>query len=83
MLAKGYRLGFQASSDHLSTHLSYACILAGRNTREALMDAMRQRHSYAATDNVILDVRSEGVDGPKIMGDVFACVGAPRRCGSR
>ncbi|NOX57096.1 MAG: hypothetical protein GXP27_22225 [Planctomycetes bacterium] len=76
-LAKGYRLGFQASSDHLSTHLSYACILAERNTREALMDAMRQRHSYAANDNIIMDVRSEGVDGPKIMGDVFACRGAP------
>ena len=27
-LEKGDRLGFQASSDHVSTHVSYACILA-------------------------------------------------------
>jgi hypothetical protein len=65
-LEKGYRLGFQASSDHVSEHVSYACVLAEKFTREGLVDAMRRRHSYAATDNIVLDVRM-GLLG--IMGD--------------
>lgn len=65
-LEKGYRLGFQASSDHVSTHVSYACILAEEFSRKGLVDAMRRRHTYAATDNIVLDVRM----GPAaIMGD--------------
>jgi hypothetical protein len=65
-LAKGYRLGFQSSSDHVSTHVSYACILAEEFSRKGLVDAMRRRHSYAATDNIILDVRMGALG---IMGD--------------
>jgi hypothetical protein len=64
-LDKGYRLGFQASSDHISTHVSYACVLAEDFTRKGLVEAMKQRHSYAATDNIILDVRLGG----NVMGD--------------
>ncbi len=64
-LDKGYRLGFQASSDHVSTHVSYACIVAEEFSREGLVKAMRQRHSYGATDNIVLDVRM----GNAIMGD--------------
>jgi hypothetical protein len=64
-LAKGYKLGFQASSDHISTHVSYACILAEEFSRKGLVDAMRKRHSYAATDNIIVDFRC----GRAIMGD--------------
>jgi hypothetical protein len=65
-LQKGYRLGFQASSDHVSTHVSYACVLAEEFTRKGLLDAMRRRHSYAATDNIVLDVRMGSLG---IMGD--------------
>jgi hypothetical protein len=64
-LDKGYRLGFQASSDHNATHLSYACILSEDFSRKGLVEALRHRHSYAATDNIILDVRM----GSHIMGD--------------
>jgi hypothetical protein len=64
-LEKGYKLGFQASSDHISTHLSYACILAEDFSRKGLVDAMKKRHTYAATDNIILDVRL----GNNLMGD--------------
>jgi hypothetical protein len=62
--AKGYKLGVQVSSDHLSTHISYACTLATDFTREGLLDAMRLRHSYGATDNIILDYQivSGGVE---------------------
>jgi len=31
--AKGYKLGVQASSDHLSTHLSYACTIAANECK--------------------------------------------------
>jgi hypothetical protein len=65
-LEKNYRLGFQASSDHVSTHVSYACILAEEFSRKGLVDGLKKRHSYAATDNIILDVRAG--DG-NIMGD--------------
>ncbi len=64
-LEKGYKLGFQSSSDHISTHVSYACILAEDFSRKGLLEAMRKRHSYAATDNIVLDVRLGG----SIMGD--------------
>jgi hypothetical protein len=66
-LGKGYRLGFQASSDHWSTHISYCIVLAERPDREGILDAMKKRHVYGATDNIIVDVRS----GNHIMGDEF------------
>src|SRR5262249_37873664 len=66
-LAKGYRLGFQASSDHISTHVSYACVLAEDFSRRGILDAFRKRHCYAATDNIVLDVRL----GDHLMGDDF------------
>jgi hypothetical protein len=64
-LGKGYRLGFQASSDHISTHVSYACVLAEDFSRRGLVEAMRRRHGYAATDNIVLDVRM----GAHVQGD--------------
>lgn len=65
-LAKGYLLGFQSSSDHVSTHVSYACLLADDFSRKGLIDAMRKRHSYGATDNIVLDVRMGALG---MMGD--------------
>lgn len=70
-LDKGYKLGFIASSDHISTHVSYACILAETLTREGLKDAILHRRTYAATDNIILDIRNDGSDGEHLMGDIF------------
>ncbi len=72
-LAKGYRLGFQSSSDHWSTHISYCVAVAERHDRAAILAAMRQRHCYGATDNIILDVRS----GDHLMGDAFKTADAP------
>jgi len=69
--AKGLKLGVQASSDHIATHDSYACLLVegdGPHSREDLLNAMRARHAYAATDNIIVDVRVGG----RLMGDVFS-----------
>ncbi len=72
-LEKGYKLGFQASSDHISTHQSYATVLATEEAREAIMDALRRRHVYASTEQIVADVRS----GPDLMGDVFSTSAIP------
>ena len=66
--AKGYKLGVIASSDHFSTHISYALVYTGDTTRKGILDAIRKRHTYGATDNIILDVRM----GEHFMGDEFA-----------
>ena len=57
-LNKGLRLGFVASSDQFSTHMSYANVLAAEPTREAIIDAFHKRHVYASTDNIVADFRS-------------------------
>ncbi len=64
---KGYRLGVIASSDHFSTHISYAMVYTEDPTRKGILDAIRQRHAYGATDNILLDVRMGG----HFMGDQF------------
>ena len=68
--AKGYKIGVQASSDHLSTHISYACTIAEEFSREGLLDAMRQRHNYAATDNIVLDYRMQADGREYLQGDI-------------
>jgi hypothetical protein len=77
-LEKGYRLGVQSSSDHWSTHISYAFLIADSFTRAGLLDAIRRRHSYGATDNIVLDVRARVGGSEYIMGDRFASRQAPR-----
>ena len=57
-LEKGYRLGFQASSDHISTHMSYCNLWvkdtdAGRHHGGVPASAAR----YGSTDNILADVR--------------------------
>ena len=52
---KGYRLGVIASSDHLSTHISYAMVFVPERSRHAVLEAMRQRRTYGATDNIVLE----------------------------
>ena len=66
-LEKGYRLAFQASSDHLSTHMSYCNIWVTEPTREALIDGIKKRRVYGATDNILADVRCDG----HFMGEEF------------
>ncbi len=70
---KGYKLGFQSSSDHVSTHWSYAIVLTDDQSRQGIIDAFKKRHCYAATDNIVLDVRS----GDHLMGDIFKTTDRP------
>jgi hypothetical protein len=77
--AKGFKLGVQSSSDHISTHSSYACILVEDFSRQGLLDAMRKRHSYGATDQIVLDYRITTLDaGTFMMGDVFSTSSRPK-----
>ena len=72
-LEKGYQFAFEASSDHISTHISYANVLAKDISRDAVLDALRKRHVYGATDNILADFRS----GTHMMGDVFTTGARP------
>jgi hypothetical protein len=65
--AKGYKLGIITSSDHYSTHISYAMVYTDTPNRQGVLDAIRKRHTYGAMDNIILDVRM----GEHFMGDEF------------
>ena len=65
--AKGYKLGIITSSDHGSTHISYAMVYTDDPTRQGILDAIHKRHTYGAMDNIILDVRM----GSHFMGDEF------------
>ena len=65
--AKGYKLGIITSSDHGSTHISYAMVYTEDPSRQGILDAIRKRHTYGAMDNIILDVRM----GNHFMGDEF------------
>ncbi len=74
---KGYRLGVQASSDHLGTHTAYSMLLAEENSRQGLVDAIRARHTYGATDNIIVDFRLAEGGRDYLMGEDVKIVGAP------
>jgi hypothetical protein len=65
--AKGYKLGVTASSDHGSTHISYALVYTADASRQGVLGAIRKRHTYGAMDNILLDVRM----GEHFMGDEF------------
>ena len=70
---KGYRLGTITSSDHWSTHISYAMVYTAQPTREAIFEGFRKRHTYGATDNIILDYRM----GNHFMGEEFSDSSVP------
>jgi len=72
-LDKGYRLGFEASSDHVSTHMSYANLYVKDLTRESVLEALKKRHVYASTDEMLADVES----GTHMMGDEFSTADLP------
>lgn len=56
-LARGHRIGVIASSDHGSTHLSYAGVYATELSRKAIFEGLKKRRTLAATDNIVIDFR--------------------------
>jgi len=65
---KGYRIGIISSSDHYSTHISYAMVYTKANSRQAVFDAIRERRTYGATDNILLEFWL----GDHFMGEDFS-----------
>lgn len=74
-LGVGFRLGFIASSDHYSTHISYANLLVpdGVTTRRDIQEALQRRRTYASTDNIVLDFRA----GETLQGGELAAAASP------
>jgi hypothetical protein len=66
-LASGNEVGFIASSDHLSTGTSFACVWAEEPTRESLFRALQARRTFAAQDKTVLRVTC----GEHWMGEKF------------
>ncbi len=66
-LDKGYRIGFIASSDHLSTSASYACVWAPDGSREGIFRAMQARRTFGATTHIRLLFKA----GEHWMGEVI------------
>ena len=71
---EGLKLGTQSSSDHISTHSSYTMIYSPSRTATDLVESMRKRHAYGATDNIVVDFRA----GEHMMGDAFDATTPPR-----
>jgi hypothetical protein len=72
-LEKKLKLGFIASSDHGSTHMSYACVYTKSIDRPGIFDGLRSRRTYAATDKIVVDF---GI-GEAIMGQETTVSGKP------
>lgn len=66
-LDRGYHFGFIASSDHLSTRASYACVWTPERDREAIFRSLQARRTFAATAKMRLVFRS----GERWMGERF------------
>ena len=73
---KGWRMGLLSNSDHESTHQSYACVWAAELTNTAILDAIKQRRSYAATDNIVLQFEADesGAGTVKMGGELAASI---------
>jgi hypothetical protein len=52
-------------------------VIAENNSREALLKAMRQRHTYAATDNIIAEYTCTTDGRTYMMGDEFTSATPP------
>lgn len=72
-LAKGYRYGFIASSDHAATHNSYTCVWAEDFSNEAIHRALAKRQCYAATDKIQCRMQMGG----HLMGSEFKAKEVP------
>ncbi len=75
---KGLRIGLLSNSDHESTHQSYACVWAPELTNRAILDAIKKRRTYAATDNIVLQFEARARTGlPLKMGSEARASRAP------
>src|SRR6185503_18250121 len=60
-------------------HNSYALIYTPSPARTDIVESMRKRHAYAATDNIIVDFRAVDASGRTwFMGDELSATAAPK-----
>jgi hypothetical protein len=57
--------------------LSYSCIIAEDSSRESLLNAMKKRHAYAATSNILLDYRLSAGGVTYMQGDDITAQSPP------
>ncbi len=72
-LASGNEVGFIASSDHLSTGTSFACVWAEQPTRENIFRALQARRTFGAMDQIVLAVSCDD----HWMGEKFEVTETP------
>ncbi|MBI3695072.1 MAG: hypothetical protein HY238_09585 [Acidobacteria bacterium] len=72
-LERKLKLGFIASSDHGSTHMSFAAVYAKAIDRPSIFEALKARHTYAATDKIELDFSING----RLMGEEISVTEPP------
>ncbi len=72
-LARKLKLGFIASSDHRSTHMSYAAVYAKARDRASIFEGLKSRRTYAATDRILVDFTI----GKHLMGEEIWVAGQP------
>jgi hypothetical protein len=80
-LKKGYKFAFECSSDHISTHLAYCNVLVKEPTREAILEAVKKKRVYGASDNIVADVRCKVSDTEHWMGESFKTSQPPKITG--
>jgi hypothetical protein len=57
---------------------AYSMLLGEENSRDSLVDAIRQRHTYGATDNIIVDFRLVANGREYMMGEEAEITAPPR-----
>ncbi|MEO2167783.1 MAG: DUF3604 domain-containing protein, partial [bacterium] len=76
-LNRGYHFSFYASSDHFSTHVSYAMVWTSSRERSAIFEAIRKGRVYGATDNIFADFRVSAGETNGFLGEEVEVKTAP------
>jgi hypothetical protein len=72
-LRGGHHFGIIASSDHMSTDASFACVWSDKATREGIFRSMQARRTFGATAQIMLKVTA----GDHWMGEIFSAKTIP------
>ena len=73
-LHNGFKLGVFASSDHISTHVSFGGVYVKSKTREGIIEGFNARRAVAATDKTFIEFTVNGSP----MGTVIKARTNPR-----
>ena len=74
---RGYKFAFYASSDHFSTHVSYAMVWTPTRDREGIFESIRRGRTYGATDNIVAEFRARAGDHEAFMGETLMTKQSP------